>query len=830
MNFFSHHYSADWNKSVFANLLFFKVITLSFIHILSSNNINAKEPSELIVESESDFTDETNDEVEIIKGHSFHGEAFNEGPRQKAYLMDGMGDVTFPISSDNVLAQKFFNQGICQLHGFWYFEAERSFRQVAMLDPECAMAYWGMAMANFENDERAIDFIEEASNRTDQITDRELLWIKGLDTYLNSKEKNAKDAKHKYIKDIEEIIHNFPEDIEAKAFLCVRLYQFKGDLPIVSHQAVDAILQQIFATNPMHPAHHYRIHLWDREKPERALRSAALGGQSGPGIAHLWHMPGHIHSRLKRYSDAVWQQEASSRADHAHMIRDRVMPDQIHNYAHNQEWMIRNMIKIGRSKDALGMSKNLVANPRHPKYNTLEKQGTSASYGRMRLLQVLERFEMWEDLIQLSKTMYFERTELPLEQEKRLRALGIAYSETNNPKLLLANLVALQGRLAKVQTEKNEAIAKAEKNAKELKKAKEEIHKSRSDLERKFKDRIKFLTESISELSACAGLLAGATDTTIALLDNVKIVYKDRLARLYLRAGDLEKAESLAQEAVKSADNEVLPLANLIDVLFRVGKKNEASKAFDELRKISGQIDDLTNPPFQRLSKIAEAFDLPVDWRVPTTPAKDVGERPELATIGPLRYTPPVAPNWNLPMANGQNKAMKQFKGDAVIVVFYLGHGCLHCVEQLTAFAPRVKDFAKAGISLVGISTDETSSLKNSLNRFQAKLELKDGLEELMTSTNARHGFPFPLVSDANLKVFKAYKAFDDFENQPLHGTFLIDGKGLVRWQDISYEPFKNLDFLLEESKRLLGMPVIKSYRTATVQKSNDAVTGITAY
>ena len=180
MNFLSHYYSADWKKSVFANLLFVKVITLPFIQILSSNNINAEEPSELMIESESNFTDEINDEVEIIKGHSFHGEAFNEGPRQKAYLMDGMGDVTFPISSDNVLAQKFFNQGICQLHGFWYFEAERSFRQVAMLDPECAMAYWGMAMANFENDERAIDFIEEASNRTDQITDRELLWIKGL--------------------------------------------------------------------------------------------------------------------------------------------------------------------------------------------------------------------------------------------------------------------------------------------------------------------------------------------------------------------------------------------------------------------------------------------------------------------------------------------------------------------------------------------------------------------------------------------------------------------------------------------------------------------------
>src|SRR5689334_19737923 len=74
------------------------------------------------------------DEGEFQAGHSAHGEAFNEGPRQAAYLMEGMPDLDFPISTSSSVAQKFFNQGFGQLHGFWYFEAERSFRQVAMLD------------------------------------------------------------------------------------------------------------------------------------------------------------------------------------------------------------------------------------------------------------------------------------------------------------------------------------------------------------------------------------------------------------------------------------------------------------------------------------------------------------------------------------------------------------------------------------------------------------------------------------------------------------------------------------------------------------------------
>src|SRR5262249_12057034 len=80
-------------------------------------------------------------------GHSMHGEAFDEGPRRAASLLGNTGRVTFPITTANPLVQQFFNQGIGQLHGFWYFEAERSFRQAAMLDPDCPMNYYGMALA-----------------------------------------------------------------------------------------------------------------------------------------------------------------------------------------------------------------------------------------------------------------------------------------------------------------------------------------------------------------------------------------------------------------------------------------------------------------------------------------------------------------------------------------------------------------------------------------------------------------------------------------------------------------------------------------------------------
>src|SRR5688572_10648222 len=291
-------------------------------------------------------------EAAVPAGHSMHGEAFDEGPRQAAYLMEGTGKVRFPVTTTSPEAQKFFEQGVGQLHGFWYFEAERSFRQAAALDPACAMAYWGMAVANGGNEKRAKEFIKQAAQRKEKVSKREAMWIDGLNDYYHGSEKDDAKRRRNHIRSLEAIVQEYPDDIEARAFLAWRIWDSKSKLPISSLQAVDALLDQVFQAEPMHPAHHYRIHLWDEEKPERALAAAARCGQASPAVAHMWHMPGHTYSKLHRYEDAVYQQEASARVDHARMMRDRVMPYQIHNYAHNNEWCVRNLAYVGRVSDA----------------------------------------------------------------------------------------------------------------------------------------------------------------------------------------------------------------------------------------------------------------------------------------------------------------------------------------------------------------------------------------------------------------------------------------------------------------------------------------------
>ncbi len=271
---------------------------------------------------------------------------------------------------------------------------------------------------------------------------------------------------------------------------------------------------------------------------------------------------------------------------------------------------------------------------------------------------------------------------------------------------------------------------------------------------------------------------------------------KEHLAQFYLQAGDKAKAEQSARQAWSSAPNQVQPLANYVEVLYLCGKKAEALKQFEELRKMSGSV-DLEAPVFQRLSKIAVELNLPADWRTPRATPDDILDRPDLATLGPLGWRPSPAVDWTLPQGDGKPLSLSAYRNRPVIVIFYLGYGCLHCAQQLEKFAPMAEQFKQAGIDLVAISTDSIEDVKKSEDRYR-------------NETEEPREFPFPLVADPALNVFKKYRVYDDFEKMALHGTFLIDSEGLVRWQDIGYEPFMEAEFLLKESQRLLGEAVKK--------------------
>jgi len=740
-----------------------------------------------------------------LPGHSAHGEAFNEGPRQAAVLIPGCGDaVKFPISSKKPEAQAFFTQGVGQLHGFWYYEAERSFRQVAAIDPECAMAYWGMSMANVNNEKRAKPFIKKATELKDKANAREKQWIGMLENLYREDKRDKKQRSLDCIKDQENLVQDDRNDIEAKAFLVWRIWFSRTEAPISSNQAVDALLDQIFAAVPNHPAHHYRIHLWDQSKPILALKSGAQCGQAAPGIAHMWHMPGHTFSKLKRPDDAAWQQEASTRVDHAYMIRQFVLPDQIHNYAHNEEWLIRTYNDLGRVKDAIGLAHSLIGNPRHPSYNTLDKQSNSASYGRTRLIETLIKWELWDPLKIFTATPAGQ----PAHDITRLRAQGLVHYQLNNPKALAATLKELE--TAKVEPKpksdastpasKSDTAAKATDTAKSAPPAPKKIAttdaaKKSDKLAEKPKPKLDAKANALAELRALAALLKEPSSAeTKKLLDTLKDgdTPKERQAAYWLKLGDKAKAADLA----KNFTQDLTGLAAKTEVLQACGKTDDAKKAFEETRKAAFALDrDL--PITKRLDTLAKTFAITGDWPALTPKRTDSGTRPPIDSLGPVHWHAPDAPTFEaLTLDNKVVKSTDYTTKKPTLFIFYLGHDCSHCVEQITAFSKAAADFDKAGIQLVAVTLEPTQIA----GKIREKLALKKD-----------QPLPFPILSDSSLNAFKAVRAYDDFEKETLHGTFLIDPTSKLRWLDISWQPFTNAKFVLEEAQRLLKLdtPVI---------------------
>jgi peroxiredoxin len=678
-----------------------------------------------------------------------HGEAFNDGPRHAAYAMPGMGKVHFSASTKKPEAQALINQGVAQLHSFYYFESERSFRQAAKVDPDCAMAYWGMAMSNVNNAKRAKEFLKEARKRAANVTPREKLYVDAIEGFYKDGA-NDRTKRQNLIQGLEAIIQEYPSDIDARAWLALATWQ-NASAGIGSRQAVDIVLDTVFQVEPMHPgAHHYRIHLWDGTKASRAEKSAALYAKAAPGIAHAWHMPGHTYTELKRYADAAYQQEGSARVDHAYMMRDRVMPFEIHNYAHNNHWLCTTLSHIGRVHDAITVARNLVEQPRDPQKNGPNDGGSAQRSGRARWSELLTRYELWDDLIEATTSGALDWSTIPLEQEQKAYTLGLAYAAKNNPAKLAEQIEAL-----KKLTSPGAKSALAELEGLQL--------LARSDVGPAF--------EQFAKATA---------------------MRPEALARAHLAARNYGFAESTARQAVTKNPNQIPPQAALVEILQAVGKEKDAQEAYRTLESMARSADrDL--PVFRRLEPIVARWKADKTWTNSSNQSANHStgtdetsvDKIDLSTLGPIAWSPTAAEPIAKPDITGTPWNLASQKGKNVLVLFFLGGKCAHCMQQLQLFGKEFEALKKQNVETVAISTDDVEASKTLKNN-------KDGIK-----------FPMPMLADPKLELFKRYRAYDDFENQPLHGTFLIDAQGNVRFQRISADPFLEVEFIKAEAARV---------------------------
>ncbi|HKC88725.1 MAG TPA: hypothetical protein VKG02_22270, partial [Blastocatellia bacterium] len=184
-----------------------------------------------------------------------------------ARLVDGYGEVHMPIATKSEEAQKFFDQGLALLHSFWSYEADRSFERAAQLDPECAMAQWGIAMAAV-NEKRRDEAIKRAKELAAKASERERLYIAAVETRYQGERATVQNngflgATEPYKKALRKIVSSYPDDLDAKLFLALALmsgYERDGAPKPGTAEAIK-LLQVALAKDPKHlAAHHYMIH------------------------------------------------------------------------------------------------------------------------------------------------------------------------------------------------------------------------------------------------------------------------------------------------------------------------------------------------------------------------------------------------------------------------------------------------------------------------------------------------------------------------------------------------------------------------------------------
>jgi hypothetical protein len=298
-----------------------------------------------------------------------------------AVLMTGLGDVHHSVSTRNPEAQRFFDQGLALIFAFNHYEAAKSFRRAAELDPHLAMAYWGVGLAsgpninadvNPEQEKMAFEAAQKALKLANDAPEPERAYITALTKrYSDDPKADLKKLAFAYKEAMGDVVRQWPDDLDAatlyaESAMDLRPWQFwsSDGKPAEGTEELVAVLESVLRRNPDHVgANHYYIHAVEASRqPERALASAERLKTLTPAAGHLVHMPSHIYIRTGDYAEAARCNERAVAVDRAY-IRARA-PTGIYPmmyFSHNMHFLAVAHAMQGRYGDALKSAQQLTA-------------------------------------------------------------------------------------------------------------------------------------------------------------------------------------------------------------------------------------------------------------------------------------------------------------------------------------------------------------------------------------------------------------------------------------------------------------------------------------
>ncbi|WP_136481353.1 hypothetical protein [Cognatitamlana onchidii] len=342
-----------------------------------------------------------------------------------APLLDGYDVINYPITTNNPLVQKYFNQGMALAYAFNHAEAARSFYYATKLDPKCAMAFWGFAYVlgpNYnagmepDNYERAYKAIQTALTLSKNTTTKEKEFIEAMAMrYAPEPPQDRHQLDVDYSKALKKLYQKYPKDSEISSLYAESimnlhpwdLYDKFGDAKPWTPEIVK-LLETLIDQYPKHPgAHHFYIHAVEASNtPERSNGSAKVFDQGlVPGSGHLLHMPSHTYIRTGDYHKGTLSNIAAVKADSIYVTTCHAQGAYpLGYYPHNYHFMAATATLEGNSHWAM-IGANKVSNHVHPEIMKEPGWGTLQHYYTIPYY-VAVKFKMWDDILKRDLKTY----------------------------------------------------------------------------------------------------------------------------------------------------------------------------------------------------------------------------------------------------------------------------------------------------------------------------------------------------------------------------------------------------------------------------------------
>lgn len=338
-----------------------------------------------------------------------------------ASLMTGLGEHHHPVSTSNAEAQRFFDQGLTLVYAFNHEEAVRSFKRAAELDPNLAMAHWGVALALGPNinldvdaarEKLAYEAILKAVALSANAPEHERAYIEALrKRYSNDPKADLKRLAVDYKNAMGELARRYPDDLDAvtlyaESAMDLRPWQLwsASGRPAEGTEEIVAVLESVLKRDPDHiGANHYYIHAVEASPhPEWALPSAQRLKVLTPAAGHLVHMPAHIDIRTGNYEAAARANAYAAEADRQYIKSNGgqgIYP--MMYYTHNLHFLSIAHSMQGRFRDAKRAADQLEAHL-GPYLDTMPEMIPMLDGFTALPILTLVRFRMWDEVLKTS--------------------------------------------------------------------------------------------------------------------------------------------------------------------------------------------------------------------------------------------------------------------------------------------------------------------------------------------------------------------------------------------------------------------------------------------